>query len=66
MSEFSCVQRKRQFHRKLDIIKLRKMAEIKKRYNQVPHLTKDTKWESNKKYDKHHQQEPRGQPFPSR
>ena len=45
-------------------IKVRKEAKIWKRYNQVPHLTQDTTWESNK--NKHHQQEPRGQPFPSR
>ena len=36
------------------------MAKVRKRYNQVPHLTQDTTWESNKKYNKHHQQEPRG------
>ena len=41
------------------------MAKIRKLYNQVPHLTQDTTRESNK-YNKHHQQEPRGQPFPSR
>ena len=28
--------------------KVRKEAHIRKRYNQVPHLTKDTTWESNK------------------
>ena len=28
--------------------KVRKMAKIRKRYNQVPHLTQDTTWESNK------------------
>ena len=47
-------------------LKVRKTAKIRKRYNQVPHLTQDTTWESNKKYNKHHQQEPRGQPFPSK
>ena len=30
-------------------IKVRKMANIRKRYNQVPHLTQDTAWESSKK-----------------
>ena len=28
--------------------KVRKTAKIRKRYNQVPHLTKNTTWESNK------------------
>ena len=28
--------------------KVRKIAKIGKRYNQVPHLTQDTIWESNK------------------
>ena len=30
------------------ILKVRKMAKIRKRYNQVPHLTQDTTWKSNK------------------
>ena len=30
------------------LYKVRKEAKIKKRYNQVPHLTQDTTWESNK------------------
>ena len=30
------------------MIKVRKTAKIRKRYNQVPHLTQDTTWESNK------------------
>ena len=30
------------------LFKVRKMAKVKKRYNQVPHLTHDTTWESNK------------------
>ena len=30
------------------IVKVRKTAKIKKRYNQVPHLTQDTTWENNK------------------
>ena len=29
-------------------VKVRKTAKIRKRYNQVPHLTQDTTWESNK------------------
>ena len=29
-------------------MKVRKTAKIRKRYNQVPHLTLDTTWESNK------------------
>ena len=28
-------------------IKVRKAAKIKNRYNQVPHLTEDTKWDAN-------------------
>ena len=35
------------------------------RYNQVPHLTQDTTYESDKITIKHHKQEPRGQPFPA-
>ena len=31
-----------------EIVKVRKEANLKKRYNQVPHLTQDTTWESNK------------------
>ena len=34
--------------------------------HQVPYLTKNTTWESDKNTIKHHKQEPRGQPFPSR
>ena len=29
-------------------MKIRKTVKIRKRYNQVPHLTQDTTWESNK------------------
>ena len=47
-------------------INVRKTAKIRKRYNQVPHLTQDTTLESDKNTIKHHKQEPRGQPFPSR
>ena len=28
--------------------KVRKTAKIRSRYNQVPHMSQDTKWESNK------------------
>ena len=42
------------------------MAKIMNRYHQVPHLAQDTTWESDKNTIKHHKQEPRGQPFPSR
>ena len=48
------------------IVKIKKVAKISNRYNQVPHLPQDTIWESDKKTIKHHKQEPRGQPFPSR
>ena len=33
-----------------DKIKVRKKAKIRNRYNQVPHLTQDTIWESDKNY----------------
>ena len=33
---------------KVRIEKVRKMAKIRNRYNQVPHLTRDVTWESNK------------------
>ena len=36
------------FRRKKYIIKVRKRTKIRKRFNQVPHLTQDTTWESNK------------------
>ena len=34
-----------------------KKAKIRNRYNQVPHLTRDTIWESDKTSRKHHTQE---------
>ena len=40
---------------------VKKTANIRKRCNQVPRMTQDDTWDSN-----HHQQETRGQPFPSR
>ena len=40
-------------------------AKIRYRYNQVPHLTKDTNGKV-KLTVTHHKREPRGQPFPSR
>ena len=49
-----------------ELYKVRKMAKIRNRYNQVPHLTRDTTWESDKKHNKHNKGEPRGQPIPSR
>ena len=45
---------------------VRKVAKIRTRYNQIPHLTQDTTWESDKNTIKHHKREPSGQPFPSR
>ena len=45
---------------------VRKVAKIRNQSNQVPHLTQDTTWESDKNTIKHHKQEARGQPFPSR
>ena len=49
-----------------DNYKVRKGAKIRNRYNQVPHLTQDTTWESDINTIKQHKQEPRGQPFPRR
>ena len=48
------------------MIKVRKAAKIRNRYNQVPHLTQDTTLESDENTIKQPKQEPRGQPFPSR
>ena len=39
-------------------IKVRKVLKIWIRYNQVPHLTHYTTWESVKKTIKHHEREP--------
>ena len=47
-------------------VKVRREAYNRNRYNQVPHLTQDTTWESDKLTVRHHKREPRGQPFPSR
>ena len=42
-------------------------VKIKNRYNQAPHLTQDTTWESDKNTIKHHTQESQGvSPFPAR
>ena len=46
--------------------KIRKRAKIRNQYNQVPHLSQDTTRKSDKHTIRHHKQEPRGQPFPSR
>ena len=40
-----------------------KNANIKNRYNQVPHLTQETTWERDKNTRKHHTQEV--SPFPA-
>ena len=48
------------------IVKVRKAENVRTQYNQVRHLTQDTPRESDKNTIKHHKQEPRGQPFPSR
>ena len=43
-----------------------KKAKIRNRYNQVPHLTLDTTWESDKNTTKHHTQESQEvSPFPA-
>ena len=41
----------------------RKAAKIRNQYSQVPHLTQDTKWESDKSTIKHHKQKPMVSPF---
>ena len=38
-------------------IKEKSLAKIRNRYNQVPHLTRETIWESDKNTRKHHTQE---------
>ena len=40
-----------------------KVAKIRNRYNQVPYLTQNTTWESDKNTIKYHKQEARGQPY---
>ena len=47
-------------------IKVRKVAKVRNRFNQVPQLTQDTTWARDKNTIKHHKQEPRGQSFSSR
>ena len=42
------------------ILKVRKMAKIRNRYNQAPHPTQDTTWESDKKTIKHYNEVSRG------
>ena len=48
------------------ILKVRKRAKIRNRYNQVLHLTQNNTWENNKLTIRHHNREPSDQPFPSR
>ena len=43
-----------------------KVAKFRNRYNQVPHLTRETPRVSDKNTIKDHKREPRGQPFPSK
>ena len=46
--------------------KVRKKAKIRNRYNQVPHLTQDSTWESDKNTRKHHTQKSLDvSPFPA-
>ena len=42
-------------------VKERKTTKIRNQYDQVPHLTQDTKWKSGKITIRHHKEEPRGQ-----
>ena len=50
----------------MTLVRVRKAAKIMNRYNQVPHLTQNTTWESDKNTIKHRKQRQRGQPFPGR
>ena len=46
--------------------KVGKKAKIRNLYNQVPHQTQDTTWESDKNTSKHHTQESQeASPFPA-
>ena len=46
------------------VMKVRKEEQIRNRYNQVPNMTQDTIWESDKNTRKKmHSREPRGQHF---
>ena len=48
------------------LLEARKKTKIRNRYNQVPHLTQDTTWESDKNTRKHHTQESQeASPFPA-
>ena len=47
-------------------LQVSKSAKIRNRYNQVPHLTKDTDGKKDTLTVIHHTREPRGQPFHSR
>ena len=49
----------------MNTVKVSKGAKIRNRYNQAPHLTKDTNGKVTT-HSRHHKREPRGQPFPSR
>ena len=50
----------------LFIFQSKKEGKIRNQYNQVPHLSRDTTWKSDKHTIRHHKQEPIGQPLPSR
>ena len=48
------------------LFKVKKKGKIRNRYNQVPHLTQDTIWESDKDTRKHHTRESQEvSPFPA-
>ena len=50
----------------VDNVKIRKKAYFRNPYNQIPHLTQDTIWESDKHTRKHHKQENQEvSPFPA-
>ena len=48
-----------------NIIKVKKNAKIRNRYNQVPHLTLDIIWDSDKRRKHHTQEMQRVSPFPA-
>ena len=55
------------FHQGLHcFLKVKMKAKIRNRYNQLPHLTRDTIWESDRNTRKHHSQESQDvSPFPA-
>ena len=66
MCTMSNIFAKHKHHLSINESEVRKKAKIRNRYNQVPRLTKDIVWESNKNTRKHHTHESQEvSPFPS-